>query len=163
MQAIRWSTHQNWLCQPRLLHSEALMITKSLILAMIMVESGGNPRAVSPAGAKGLMQLTTIGVQEVSNQYGLSNTPDLWNPETNIQYGALLLGFYYRDAKSLWVAVGRYNAGYQQPWPAETVNYVKQVMAWRWELDPTFYRILPERPRPYEEIVDEILERESLF
>lgn len=139
------------------------MITKSLILAMIMVESGGNPRAVSPAGAKGLMQLTTIGVQEVSNQYGLSNTPDLWDPETNIRYGTLLLGFYYRDAKSIGMAVGRYNAGYQYPWPRETIDYVKSVMAWRWKLDPSFQPILPERSRPYEEIVDEILERESLF
>lgn len=139
------------------------MITKSLILAMIMVESGGNPRAVSPAGAKGLMQLTTIGVQEVSNQYGLPNNPDLNDPKTNIRYGMLLLDYYYNNAKSLRQAVAQYNAGYQFPWPEETVVYVKRVMAWRWELDPTFQRILPEKPRPYEEIVDEILERESLF
>lgn len=139
------------------------MITTSLILAMIMAESGGNPRAVSPVGAKGLMQLTTIGVQEVSNQYGLPNNPDLWDPETNIQYGTLLLDYYYSHHKSLRHAVAAYNCGYQYPWPAETVEYVKRVMAWRWELDPTFYRILPERPRPYEEIVDEILERDSSF
>lgn len=139
------------------------MITKSLILAMIMAESGGNPRALSPAGAKGLMQLTTIGVREVSNQYGLSNSPDLWDPETNIRYGVLLLNHYYVVFGTVPRAVGAFNGGYQYPWPDETRDYVKRVMAWRWELDPTFFRLPSETTRPYEEIVDEILERESIF
>ena len=139
------------------------MITKALIMAMIVVESGGNPKARSPAGAKGLMQLTTIGVQEVANQYGLPTDIDFDDPETNIRYGMLLLDYYYNNAKSLRQAVAQYNAGYQYPWPEETIAYVKRVMAWRWELDPTFQRILPEKPRPYEEIVDEILERDSSF
>ena len=139
------------------------MITKSLILAIIMAESSGNPRAVSPTGAKGLMQLTTIGVQEVSNQYGLPNNPDLWDPEINIRYGVLLLSYYSTQTSSNVRAVGMYHGGYQYPWSSETREYVKRVMAWRWELDSSFQRILPEKPRLYEEIVDEILERDSSF
>lgn len=147
------------------------MISTPLILAMILAESGGNPLAVSLAGAKGLLQLTDIGIKEVAAQYECDPSINPYDPTVNLIYGVRLLTFYYEQAGTIKGALILYNSGYRgyyawrsgEPWPEETVNYVRRVMALRWELDPSFQRILPERPRPYEEIVDEILERDSSF
>jgi soluble lytic murein transglycosylase-like protein len=76
-----------------------------LILAVIKAESGGDPSAVSAAGAQGIMQL----MPETSLTYGVQNPFD---PAENISGGARylrdLLAHYHRNVR---LAVAAYNAG----------------------------------------------------
>ena len=64
------------------------------VYAVIKCESGFNKDAVSPVGAKGLMQLTDDTfewVQTKSDSQTLLTAEQLFDPETNIKHGTLLL------------------------------------------------------------------------
>ncbi len=102
-------------------------VDPSLIKAVIQVESGGNPLAVSPAGARGLMQLTP----QTAFELGVVNP---FNPLENVMAGTRylrsLLDRYHGDLK---LALAAYNWGMgnlekrPQAMPRETRNYVAQV------------------------------------
>jgi len=76
-----------------------------LIHSVIKVESNYNPRAVSPKGAQGLMQL----IPATARRFGVA---DSFNPMENIQGGAkylkYLLDLYNNDYA---LALAAYNAG----------------------------------------------------
>jgi hypothetical protein len=76
-----------------------------LVKSIILTESNGNPRKISPKGAKGLMQLMPV----VVNHYQVK---DPFDPVTNIQAGVQylvnLLGEFSGD---LTLALAAYNAG----------------------------------------------------
>jgi len=122
------------------------MISKALILAIIIVESGGNPDAVSPTGAQGLMQMTEIAVKEVNTQYGITSQPDLGDPYENVCYGILLLDFYISKTRTLSEAIIMYNSGYagvarwrnRLPLPQETAKYLPNVLRNRARLNRMF-------------------------
>lgn len=105
-------------------------VPHSFVKAIIHRESGFQPRAVSPAGAVGLMQVMP------ANARRLGVAPQaLWTPATNILAGtrllAVLLRHYRGDVISTLVA---YNAGPRRPFapvPAngETPAYVRGVLA----------------------------------
>ncbi len=63
-----------------------------MVLAVIHVESGFNPYAVSPAGSVGLMQLQLETARDIAARLGLPWTSDdrLFEPEFNV-----LLGTFY--------------------------------------------------------------------
>lgn len=70
-------------------------VSPQLITAIIAIESGGNPNAVSKSNAIGLMQLkaSTSG-RDVYRRMGWSGEPstsELKNPERNISMGAAYL------------------------------------------------------------------------
>lgn len=105
-------------------------VEAALIRAVISVESGYNPSAVSRAGAVGLMQL----MPETAKRY---NVTDRHDPEQNIHGGAeylrdLLRMFNY----DLRLTLAAYNAGEQAvmkygnriPPYRETLAYVPKVM-----------------------------------
>ncbi|MBX5480776.1 MAG: transglycosylase SLT domain-containing protein [Myxococcaceae bacterium] len=76
-----------------------------LALAIMTVESDFNPKAESPAGAVGLMQVMphwkkVLGIQG-----------DLRDPEVSIQYGLQVLGFYQEMYKDTELALTAYNRG----------------------------------------------------
>lgn len=103
----------------------------ALLHAVITVESGYNPDAVSPKGAMGLMQL----IPDTARRYGVANPRA---PEENLRGGAQ----YLRDLLTLFddnlqLALAAYNAGEQAvlrhgsripPFP-ETRDYVRKVEA----------------------------------
>ena len=100
-----------------------------LIRSIVEVESAFNPRAVSPAGAKGLMQLRPILAREL----GVHNPFD---PRQNIMGGARylrrLLNMHDGDIR---LALASYNAGpgnvtrYAGVPPfRETQKYVKRIL-----------------------------------
>jgi len=105
-------------------------VEAALIRAVISVESGYNPSAVSRAGAVGLMQL----MPETAKRY---NVRDRHDPEQNIHGGAQ----YLRDLlrmfdNNLQLTLAAYNAGEQAvmkygnriPPYRETLAYVPKVM-----------------------------------
>jgi soluble lytic murein transglycosylase-like protein len=80
-------------------------LSASLVSAVIATESGGDPSAVSRAGAAGLMQL----MPETAAQYGVANRFD---PTENLDGGCR----YLRDLLSRYhnnvsLALAAYNAG----------------------------------------------------
>ena len=77
----------------------------ALIKAIIMAESGHNPKAVSKRGAKGLMQLMPVTAKSLGVE-------DVFDPEHNIKAGVVyfkkLLNQFDGDVE---LALAAYNAG----------------------------------------------------
>lgn len=103
-------------------------IEPSLIRAIIAVESGFNPRAVSRKGAMGLMQL----MPSTASLYGAI---DPFDPEQNIEAGVRYLRDLIRKFGDKRLAVAAYNAGETAvhkyngiPPFRETRNFVSMVM-----------------------------------
>lgn len=105
-------------------------VSPALVLAVIAVESGGRPDAVSAAGAQGLMQL----MPATAERFGVI---DALSPEDNIKGGVAFLDLLMRrfQADPIMVLAG-YNAGETAladhagvPPFAETRDYVPKVLA----------------------------------
>lgn len=106
-------------------------VSESLLTAVIAVESGFDPLAVSPKGAKGLMQL----MPETARRFGVKN---VFAVQDNLQGGAAylrqLITLYGND---LSLALAAYNAGEgavqraggRVPAYPETRQYVAKVLA----------------------------------
>jgi hypothetical protein len=105
-------------------------VDPNLVHAVITAESGYNARALSRAGAQGLMQL----MPDTARRYGVQNS---WDPADNINGGVK----YLKDLLEMFegnleLAVAAYNAGenavirYGRKIPpyAETVHYVPKVL-----------------------------------
>nr|WP_218823645.1 lytic transglycosylase domain-containing protein [Inquilinus limosus] len=69
--------------------SQRFGVPEPWIRAVMRVESGGNPRAVSPKGAMGLMQIMPETWAGLRDRYGLGADP--YDPRDNILAGAAYL------------------------------------------------------------------------
>jgi hypothetical protein len=104
-------------------------VPEQLIAAVIRVESAFNPRAVSPKGARGLMQLMPATAS-------LLGVRDSFNPQENIDGGVRhLRGLIERFGNDLQLALAAYNAGEQAvlnhggiPPYRETQDYVARIL-----------------------------------
>ncbi|TGL16114.1 lytic transglycosylase domain-containing protein [Leptospira meyeri] len=76
----------------------------NLVKAMVKAESGFKPKAVSPKGAMGLMQL----MPETAESLGVNNPFD---PEDNIGGGVKFLKGLMKEFKDPEKAIAAYNAG----------------------------------------------------
>jgi soluble lytic murein transglycosylase-like protein len=101
---------------------------KNMILAVIVVESEGNPKAVSNRGAQGLMQL----MPGTAKAMGATNSKDpLDNILAGTKYLKHLEDVYHFDSQESLVA---YNMGpsnakrWLSQYDAENNSYVKKVM-----------------------------------
>ena len=104
-------------------------LDKGLVLAIIHTESGFNPYAISPPGARGLMQL----MPATARRYHVA---DAFDPAQNIRGGTLYLRDLLQRFKSLELALAAYNAGEKNvikyggiPPFSETQDYVHRVIS----------------------------------
>lgn len=88
-------------------------LPQGLIHAVIRQESAFRPDALSPVGARGLMQLMPQTAAKTSQQMSRPHDPDtITAPSVNLSLGAHYLGMLTRMMKeSVPLAVGAYNAG----------------------------------------------------
>jgi len=101
-----------------------------LVQAVVQVESGGNPRAVSPKGARGLMQLMPARAEALGVR-------DSFDPGANLDGGVRhLRELLSRFSGDLTLALAAYNAGEEAvrlhngvPPFRETQEYVRKVLA----------------------------------
>ena len=112
--------------------ADCYQVDPALIKAIILAESGYNPRAISRSGARGLMQL----MPKTARALGVR---DSFNPEHNIdggvRYFKQLLNRFNQDVK---LALAAYNAGTRKvlkyngipPFRA-TRMYIKKVIEYQ--------------------------------
>lgn len=103
-------------------------VDSTLIQSVIRAESSGDHKAISPAGAKGLMQL----IDSTAAQYGVK---EVFDPGDNILAGSRYLADLLQRFGDLRLALAAYNAGPGNvdkyggiPPFAETRAYVDKVM-----------------------------------
>jgi len=110
-------------------HSRTHGVRAELIRAVMQVESGFNPYALSPKGAMGLMQL----MPSTAKQYRVTNA---FNPTENVRAGvAYLRELLDRYQNNEELALAAYNAGpgavdrhgQMVPPYRETQSYVAQI------------------------------------
>lgn len=109
-------------------------LPSGLLKSLAKAESGFDPRAKSPAGALGLMQL----MPGTAEQYG-TKKEDIYDPEKNIQAGSRYLKHLIDKFGDVNIAIAAYNTGeygeygkmYAQgkiPAIKETQQHIKKVL-----------------------------------
>ena len=109
-------------------YASTYRLEKALVKAVIRVESNYNPRAVSPKGAQGMMQLIPSTARDMQ-------VSDPFDPEDNIRGGTRYLRLMLDQFNdNIDLALAAYNAGPNAvrrhggiPPFAETRNYVRKV------------------------------------
>lgn len=111
--------------------SQRFGIPENWIRAVLRAESAGDVRAISSAGAMGLMQVMPDTWADVRARYGLGRDP--YDPRDNIMAGAAYLREMFDRYGNVAAMLAAYNAGptrYDEhrsrgrPLPAETRAYV---------------------------------------
>ena len=132
--------------------AEANQVDPYLLMGIARRESAFNPRAASPVGARGLMQLMPGTADHVARELGISapSTAELFEPQVNIQLGSTYIrSMLERYRGNRIAATAAYNAGPHRVdrWLAtaprefdrfvesipfrETRDYVQAVLAYR--------------------------------
>lgn len=131
---------------------ETNQVDPYLLMGIARRESAFNPRAMSPVGARGLMQLMPGTADHVARNLGISapSTAELFEPQVNIRLGSTYIhSMLARYRGNRIAATAAYNAGPQRVdrWLAsaprefdrfvesipfrETRDYVQAVLAYR--------------------------------
>lgn len=112
-------------------------LNPALVLAFMTQESGGDPKATSPVGARGLMQIMPRTAELLGCRY-----EELYDPAVNIPCGVKFIAALLTYTKGdLLRAVSGYNGGSHSTERSpllggriadnpETRNYVKKVLAY---------------------------------
>jgi soluble lytic murein transglycosylase-like protein len=105
-------------------------VPRALVRAVMKQESGNNPKALSPAGAIGLMQVMPFNATKL----GLAGEKDLWVPRLNVLAGVRLLAALLRHYEGdIIAALVAYNSGPKAlatvPANGETPQYVVNILA----------------------------------
>jgi soluble lytic murein transglycosylase-like protein len=106
-----------------------------LVLGLIQVESGFKKYAVSPAGARGYMQVMPFWVKLIGN-----GDHNLFHLRTNLRFGCTILRHYLDIEKgNLYRALGRYNGSLGAP---EYPNLVRAAWERQWGWEQRSFRAL---------------------
>lgn len=110
-------------------HADEERLSPRLVQALVQVESGYNPRAVSSKGAQGLMQLMPDTARMLA-------VDDPFDPEQNLRGGTRYLRSMLDRFGDMQMALAAYNAGPTAvqrhggvPPYAETQGYVRRILA----------------------------------
>ena len=92
--------------------SEEFDVPESVIFAVIYCESNFDADALSPVGAKGLMQMMPATFKEMQGYLKETHEEnDLFDPEISIRYGTYYLSRMYKHFGNWETAFAAYNAG----------------------------------------------------
>ena len=129
----------------------ATTVPPSLALAVAKVESDFQAGALSPKGARGVMQIMPATAR---GEFGVA-ADELWNARLNIQLGIDFLAQLIRRYDGRWdLALSHYNsgrikrsAGRAEPLPV-TRKYVESVLRWqrRYAAQADVWRAKPVAP-----------------
>jgi murein DD-endopeptidase MepM/ murein hydrolase activator NlpD/beta-lactamase regulating signal transducer with metallopeptidase domain len=167
--AIRWLPPVLDPWKPMILAAAARHnIDPDVLAIMMLIESSGDPRALSPAGAMGLMQIMPKTGEKIAKERNIADftTDKLQDPATNIDFGAWYLarqvetfGKDKAPTEKVELAAAAYNGGEQsvrqylageKPLAEETTRY-KTLVAGMWTergaAESTTYRTWRERVR----------------
>lgn len=87
-------------------------LDRQMVLGLIQVESGFRRYAISPVGARGLMQVMPFWASLI----GDGDARHLFDMRTNLRYGCVILRYYVdREQGDLFRALGRYNGSVGRP------------------------------------------------
>ena len=124
--------------QNPLLESVSMYSADPLIQSIIYQESKGDPKAKSPVGAQGLMQIMPNTAKQPG--YGIKPLQDAYDPEDNVRFGTeyfYALKNKYGNTRDALIAYN-WGPGNTDKWlkrgadvsklPKETRNYFRQVM-----------------------------------
>lgn len=108
-----------------------------LILSVIEVESEFSPKAVSPSGAIGLMQIMPETAEFIAGELGVSidGAKSLYNPLINVRFGIYYISFLVNRFKSIEWALAAYQSGpnslstTQESFGKQLPDYVKKVIS----------------------------------
>jgi soluble lytic murein transglycosylase-like protein len=99
-------------------------VDPDLVAAILYVESGGDPKSVSPRGAMGLMQIAPV----TASNLGII---DVFDPEQNIRAGTRYISSLIQTYHDELAVLQVYNAGASvrdlNHIPAETTRFVQRV------------------------------------
>lgn len=100
----------------------------SLVLGLVMVESGFRKFAVSVAGARGYMQVMPFW----SRLIGDGDPAKLFHMQSNLRFGCVILRHYIdREQGDLYMALGRYNGSRGKPVYPNAVFAAARQFEWR--------------------------------
>lgn len=135
-------------------HTADYELSESFVFAVIKCESGFDEKAVSTAGAKGLMQLMPETFLWLCEKEGESYTVEaLFDPEVNIKYGVLYYAMMLGRFGNIETAVAAYHAG--------TTNVKKWLSDERYSLDgKTLYNIPFPSTKAY---VERVMKTQSIY
>jgi soluble lytic murein transglycosylase-like protein len=103
-------------------------IPKEILMAIISVESGFNPRAYNKnkdgTEDRGLMQVNYQHNISLMKEYGITDPEQLYDPELNIEVGARILYENYKRFGNWVMAIKAYNGLKADNW-----DYVRKVLS----------------------------------
>jgi len=144
--------------------AQRFQLDPRLVDAVIQVESGYNPRAASPKGALGLMQL----IPATAQRFGVENP---WDPKQNIQGGVSYLRYLLDLFKgNVPLSLAAYNAGEHSvlrnggiPAIPETVDYVEKVTSLYEGSDAAKERSAPQPSPQLRETIDHYVDAQGVI
>jgi soluble lytic murein transglycosylase-like protein len=99
-------------------------LSPEVVLAVIDIESAFNQYAISPVGARGLMQVMPFWLKEIGKP-----GDSLFRVRTNLRYGCTILKYYLeKEGGNLQAALRRYNGTRERTYSVK----VDQLLRTRW-------------------------------
>ena len=124
------SSGKNTTSIPALVEKASLKygIPKEILMAIISIESGFNPRAYNKnkdgTEDRGLMQVNYQHNLSLMKEYGITDPEQLYDPELNIEIGARILYENYKKFGNWVMAIKAYNGLKADNW-----DYVRKVLS----------------------------------
>jgi len=124
------SSGKNTTSIPALVEKASLKygIPKEILMAIISIESGFNPRAYNKnkdgTEDRGLMQVNYQHNLSLMKEYGITDPEQLYDPELNIEIGARILYENYKRFGNWVMAIKAYNGLKADNW-----DYVRKVLS----------------------------------